>query len=282
MAYQASVVKVMIASPGDVATERQMIRDVLFEWNSIHSEDKGLVLLPIGWDTHSSPQMGDRPQAIINKQILADCDLLVAVFWTRIGTPTGKSASGTVEEIEEHVAAGKPAMLYFSSVPVRLDSVDSEQYQQLQEFKRRCIERGLVETYDAISEFREKLTRQLAQTLNYNEYFSKYRKHESSDEELENEQPRRFVVPLLSEDAMSLLKEASLDNSGSILRIRTFGGLDIQTNGKNLVDSGNPRSEAKWEAALQQLIDNGLVQDLGYKGEIFNLTDYGYQVADSI
>jgi hypothetical protein len=66
------------------------------------------------------------------------------------------------------------------------------------------------------------------------------------------------------------------------LKIRTFGGLTIQTNGRNFVNSKDPRSEAKWETALQLLIDNGLVQDLGYKGEVFNLTDYGYQVADTI
>lgn len=32
------VYKVMIASPGDVATERTIIRDVVYEWNFIHSE----------------------------------------------------------------------------------------------------------------------------------------------------------------------------------------------------------------------------------------------------
>src|SRR5580658_3645242 len=108
MPYDARVVKVMIASPGDVSAERQLARDVFYEWNSIHSEDRGLVLLPIGWETHSTPEMGDRPQAIINRQVLADCDLLVAMFWTRIGSPTGTSVSGTVEEIEEHRRLGKP------------------------------------------------------------------------------------------------------------------------------------------------------------------------------
>jgi hypothetical protein len=27
-------------------------------------------------------------------------DILMGVFWTRLGTPTGKAPSGTVEEIE--------------------------------------------------------------------------------------------------------------------------------------------------------------------------------------
>ena len=109
MAYRAKVVKVMIASPGDVSAERQVIRNVIQEWNYTHSEDKNLVLMPVGWESHATPSMGERPQALINKQVLKSCDLLIAVFWTRLGTPTGKASSGTVEEIEEHLKAKKPA-----------------------------------------------------------------------------------------------------------------------------------------------------------------------------
>ena len=48
MPYNARVLRVMIASPGDVAAERRTVRDVVTEWNHIHSEDRGLVLMPIG------------------------------------------------------------------------------------------------------------------------------------------------------------------------------------------------------------------------------------------
>jgi len=95
MSYKATVFKVMIASPSDVASERNLIREILHEWNVINSDMRKIVLLPIAWETHSSPEMGDRPQAIINKQ-LKDCDLLVGVFWARIGTATGEYPSGTV------------------------------------------------------------------------------------------------------------------------------------------------------------------------------------------
>ena len=39
MTYNASVIRVMIASPSDAASERQMIRDIIHEWNAIHSTD---------------------------------------------------------------------------------------------------------------------------------------------------------------------------------------------------------------------------------------------------
>ena len=79
--------------------------------------------------------MGASAQTIINKQLLTKCDLLVGVFWTRIGTETEQYLSGTVEEIERHIAAGKPAMLYFSSQPVALDTVDPDQIARLKQFK---------------------------------------------------------------------------------------------------------------------------------------------------
>ena len=98
--YDAKVYNVMIASPGDVVDEPGIARAVVHEWNVINAESQARVLMPTGWDTHSSPEMGDRAQGIINKQVLKNADLLIAVFWTRIGSPTGKAESGTVEEIE--------------------------------------------------------------------------------------------------------------------------------------------------------------------------------------
>jgi hypothetical protein len=152
MAYQATVIPVMIASPGDVAEERQLIREIIHDWNDVNAEVSNVMLAGIGWETHSSPELGARPQELINKRILKNCDLLIGVFWTRLGTPTGKSSSGTVEEIEEHVAAGKPAMIYFSSKPVAPQSVDAEQFAKVQEIKQKWMPQGLIETYDNLEE----------------------------------------------------------------------------------------------------------------------------------
>jgi hypothetical protein len=128
MPYTANIFNVMIASPGDVASQRAIAREVIHEWNAVHSQARGIVLLPVGWESHSSPEMGKAAQAIINEQVLEKCDLLVGIFWTRIGTPTADYASGSVEETERIIALGKPVMLYFSSQPVVLDAVDLEQY----------------------------------------------------------------------------------------------------------------------------------------------------------
>jgi hypothetical protein len=165
MAYQATVYKVLITSPADVGDARRAIQDVLNSWNSIHAEYLGAVVLPIMWETHAVPQMGDRPQEIINREVVENCDLLVGTFWTRIGTHTGVAESGSVEEIEEFIKAGKPVMLYFSSVPVVPDSIDFEQYERLQRFKAKCQKDGLYDSYSSIGELREKLTNHLTRKI---------------------------------------------------------------------------------------------------------------------
>jgi hypothetical protein len=271
----------MIATPGDVANERQVARDVIQEWNFIHSEDRSLVLMPVGWDTHAQPEMGDRPQALINKQVLKGCDLLVAVFWTRLGSPTGVETSGTVEEIEEHLRAGKRAMVYFSRVPVRPDSVDDAQYKSLVQFRQDCERRGLIEAYDSVQEFRNKFARQLAQTV------IDMRGNDGEEDAIEFERAQRErgsdpIVASLSKDTRELLLAGSEDQSGTILRLRTMAGLVLSTNGRQFGEHGDPRSEAKWEAAIDTLRELRLIQDLGHKSEVFRLTELGYQTADRL
>lgn len=85
MAYRATVFNVMIASPSDVAAERALVKEVVHEWNAVNAFTRRIVLQPIGWETHSSPSMGEHPQHVLNEQVLAKCDLLVGVFWTRVG-----------------------------------------------------------------------------------------------------------------------------------------------------------------------------------------------------
>lgn len=282
MSYSANVYNVMIASPGDVAKEKQLAREVILEWNDLHSEQTKIVLLPISWETHSSPELGNRPQAIINKQVLKNADLLIGIFWTRIGTPTGKAESGTLEEIQEHVKADKPTMIYFSNQPVLPDSIDQEQYGKLKDFKESMQKKGLYHEYDTLAKFKDDLYRHLVMTINKNSYFTK--QAEASNILLSSNSFNKSEThnPQISDEAKQLLLEASLDPNGHILKIRYMGGAAIQTNGKNLVPENNPRAFAKWEHALDELIENDFVEERGYKGEVFAVTHTGYSYADNL
>lgn len=165
MSYKATILKILIASPSDLVNERKVIPEVIFSWNAVNSDDLKVVILPVMWETHSTPEVGDRPQAIINKQLVNASDILIGTFWTRIGTDTGIAKSGTVEEINEFIRAKKPVLLYFSSIPVILDSVDSKQYNRLKEFKKEIQMQALTEQYSSITELREKLNRHLTSLI---------------------------------------------------------------------------------------------------------------------
>ena len=128
MGFQANVLKVMIASPGDVAVECRIVTEELYRWNDANALSRELLLQPVKWETHSSPEMGAHPQHILNERLLLDADIVVGIFGTRIGIATTDFISGSVEEIKRHVAAGKLAMLYFSHVPVDPHSIDQKQW----------------------------------------------------------------------------------------------------------------------------------------------------------
>lgn len=278
MSYDAKVFNVFIASPNDLTNERKILGDVIHEWNAVHSNNRKIVLLPVRWETHVSPEIGRRPQAIVN-QVLDKSDLLVGVFWTRLGTSTGGYPSGTAEEIDRHVKAGKPAMLYFSNAPVRQDSVDIEQWQKLKEFKDAYKGKSLYETYDELGELKEKFYHQLQLKINDDAYF-KVSASEPSNQVIPPPGPlaRRSLSPA----AQVLLKEASADPQGTILHVRTFDGTSISTNGRNLITDNEARTTAKWEGALRELIIGSLIRDRGAKGEVFALTNEGYELADLI
>jgi hypothetical protein len=280
--FHAKVINVMVASPSDVADERKAIRELIYEWNSINAENERIILLPKMWETDTTPQMGNRPQEIVNQQLLRKCALLVAVFWTRLGTPTGKAQSGTVEEIHEHAARGQHMMIYFSKQAIPQEGLDRAQYKALQEFKVECQKDGLICEYDHLEDFKGKFRKNIQNAIK--QYFPRgaipvianpiasISRREPAD--LTEEEPK------LTPEAEKLLLEASNDPTGIIINFNN--GEIIQTNNKVLNNEKDARDCAKWRKALQILQTYSLIERLGYEGESFKLTSDGYEAADKI
>ena len=152
--------RVFVASPNDCVVERKIARQVVGNWNITHGFDNEAMLEAVLWETHSHPEMGERPQAIINRQILNSCDVLIAVFRSKLGSPTGENLSGTVEEIERFRALGKPVLLYFLEPTKREAALESAS--ALTSFKRIMQERGLWASYRGHHDFQMKLSVHLA------------------------------------------------------------------------------------------------------------------------
>src|ERR1700712_3120546 len=114
MAFQSVTFNVLIASPGDLAEDRDEVERQVHRWNVLHAEAEGVTLIPLRWETSVRSTFGTPAQTSINTQIVDKSDALIGMFWHRIGTKTALAESGTVEEIERMADAGKEVMLYFS------------------------------------------------------------------------------------------------------------------------------------------------------------------------
>jgi len=161
MSFKSETYRVLIASPSDLTEERQAATEAVHEWNAQHATAELVVLLPVKWETHALPRAGVRPQRAINDQLVRTCDILVGMFWTKIGTTTGVAESGTVEEINKFVAGGKPAMLYFSSRLVDPNKIDLKQHKKLRLFKEATYKNALIGSFSGVDELRRTLLRDL-------------------------------------------------------------------------------------------------------------------------
>jgi tetratricopeptide (TPR) repeat protein len=148
------VLKIFLASPGDVAEERALA-EIVFRRLADEVSDSVHLALVI-WE--HEPLFG---HAGFQQQIErpSQCDLVVSILWSRLGTrlpsdfapKKGEPApTGTQFEIEDalssYAARGKPNLLIYRKIPgpqIGLGSVDfaerTQQYQALDEFCRRTF-----------------------------------------------------------------------------------------------------------------------------------------------
>jgi len=154
-------INVGISSPGDVARERAATSRVLMRWNA--QRHHGAMLNPLEWESAAVPTLGDHPQNILNEDIIRRCQLLVAIFWSTIGTPTPNAPSGTVDEINEFIRLKGPrrVMLYFCARRVPLALRDSAEQARLGEYRAEMQSRGLYFKYRSVEEFERVLYQHL-------------------------------------------------------------------------------------------------------------------------
>ncbi len=160
MPFQADVYRVMIGSPSDMPDEREAAKTAINDWNTDNAFDEGVVLLPTMYE-YAMPEANKRPQQVVNDQIVGPCDILVGMFWTKLGSATGVAESGTVEEIDLCVTAGKPVLLYFSKRPIPPDMIDEEQLGKLRHFKKAIYNTAFCGNFKSPAGLRKILTRHL-------------------------------------------------------------------------------------------------------------------------
>ena len=171
---QVEKLLVFLASPGDVPTERRYVQEIVADLNRTVASDDGVVLQVVRWENDTFPGYGQDAQALINAQIaeMSRYTLFVGIMWNRLGTPTSRASSGTVEEFERAVQAfkqnGQPNIwFYFRQSASMLDTEDQlEQRKKVLAFKKEVQANGMPGTYKNPSDFRDKFRNQVTLWLN--------------------------------------------------------------------------------------------------------------------
>jgi hypothetical protein len=160
MPRQSITYDILIASPSDTMAERNVISRCIRDWNSAHAQI-GVHCRDVRWDLDAIPVYGERTQDELNRQLVDSSDILIGVFKARIGTPTGRSSSGTIEEIDRFVVSGKPVMLYFSSGPIPNDH-DEEQWRHLKAYKSQISGKAFYRLFKDESDLQQQIAHNLA------------------------------------------------------------------------------------------------------------------------
>lgn len=150
MARTESILSIFLASPGDVADERNRLVDAISEWNKTWARNLGVRLEVIRWEDDAYPGVGVDAQDVINQQLPVDYDLFIGIMWSRFGTPTARAGSGTVEEFERslrmrHSGVNNPSIFfYFKDAPISPSKIDTDQITKIRNFKQRLQAEGLL------------------------------------------------------------------------------------------------------------------------------------------
>lgn len=249
MAYQATVFTLMISCPSDAEDEQKVLREHINRWNDVHSERTAVVLLPSFYKTHvpailAGPE-DERPQAVINEYMITSSDWLIAVFKDKIGTPTGRAESGTLEEIElfRRDNIQKPVSVYFFA---------SSRDEKVAQYKEKLT--GIWKEYNGCHDLGQEFFINLSQVVHKSTYFR-----------------QKFIDTnrKIEERAQILLTEIANDAKNVVLVSKLIGQeLKLETNGCKYVG---------YEMALDFLCKRRRLERADSKGEVFKLTELGKQ-----
>lgn len=157
-------IHVVIASPGDTGSIRQILIDRLeiqFRKGNHEAHCKKRLIVH-GWEDLAS--QNGYAQDVINEKIISEMDIVLSVFKHKLGTPTvdqetgeKRALSGTAEELMQALDYSKTShpigMTYFySKAPViSLDSPDKnrieKEWQRLKEFKKSISSKLIYKPY---------------------------------------------------------------------------------------------------------------------------------------
>jgi hypothetical protein len=252
------VLRVFIASPGDLTDERKALRDVVEKINRIYARNTNCRIELLGWED-TLPGEG-RPQELINRD-LDKSDVFIGCVYTRWGTTAGASGeTGFEEEFNRAIARreelGSPKIwLYFKKVDDLQRADPGEQLTKVLAFKEREIaaKRLLFKEFETTLEWKDMISEALhCEMLGFL----------SSQEATEQEGSSALSRPGESDHSTQSRNTLQV-GSKELIEILASANTDLHSNsiiGKN-EDSPRLRSERLY-----------LYAAVNYEGSIHNVT----------
>lgn len=172
MPRKETILTIFVASPSDVSDERDRLDTIVHEVNKTHARWTGVRLELVRWERDVSPAAGKDPQAIVNDQIPQDYEIFVGILWNRLGSPTRRADSGTVEEYEmakerhDKDPDSVRLMLYFKdSPPPTMVGFEPDQYKKVQEFQSRVRNEAIYRIFSTVEDFANSIRLDLSKLL---------------------------------------------------------------------------------------------------------------------
>lgn len=157
--------KVLLSAPGDAEQECKAADDELQKINRTHSNETGIDFYPTDWRRDSRADSGDEPQKLLNRQIVEDADIILAIFKERFGTPTSQYGSGTEEEIMLGLEMGKSVLVYFWNPGPDFVPKDADQYAKIAALRSRLQSRVMYQVFSDEAALRNKITHDFTKLL---------------------------------------------------------------------------------------------------------------------
>jgi tetratricopeptide (TPR) repeat protein len=137
------VIKVFIASPGDLAVERRAFKDTVDSLNKGFGRGANVIFEPLGWED-ALAQVGRWSQSVINKDVDA-CEVFILVMYRRWGQEAPDAApysSYTEEEFHRALARfekdGNPTIfVFFKHIDPGQMADPGEQLKKVLDFRKK-------------------------------------------------------------------------------------------------------------------------------------------------
>ena len=163
-------IQVVLASPSDLADERQMIKDLVNSLNPLYMKN-GICIDLRMWENSTPGMNADGPQGLIDMDLeITNADLFICMYWKKIGTKlANEDVAGTEHELnlalDSYHKRRKPDIKAFFKVID--ESEKNDDTRKISAISKKLQPLGLYTPFKDISELKDNVSKILqAEVMN--------------------------------------------------------------------------------------------------------------------